>query len=225
MQTALPLLWALVFLFMPSTSSALDEVLVYKTKTTIKRMMSTGTETRVLTGYLVCYRNQDGWHVASLDLFTVLTNKFMESNFFDDAYVGFVSNSLARLTLFPSPDYVVLDSTGKTNAINGDCSFSLSGKVQSLTNRVTHQSILMPRVFSGSTTIDLFDINAPFPDGLPFDVLLSSTTIEKMTATYSQSITEALQRSSDGGADAEAYLEAQREQLLQDGYTTRSRYY
>jgi len=225
MQTALPPLLAFVFLFMPNTSSALDDVLVYKTKTSIKKVMSTGTQTRVLTGYLVCYRTQDGWYVASLDRFSVLTNKFMELNFFDNAYVGWVSNSLVRLTLYPSPDYVVIDSKGNTNVLNGDCSFSLSGKPQSLTNRVTHQSILMPRTFSGSTTADFFDLHAPLPDGLPFDLLLSSTTIEKMTATYSQSITEALQRSTDGAADAEAFLDEQQQQLLLDGYRTQSRYY
>ena len=154
------LLSALLLLFVPNTSSALDEVLVYKTKTTIKKIMSTGTQTRALAGYLVCYRNQDGWHVASLDRFTVLTNKFMELNFFDDAYVGVVSNSLVKLNLFPSPDYLVIDSRGKTNALNGDCSYSLSGKPLSLTNRVTHQSVLMPKTLSGATTADLFDFNA-----------------------------------------------------------------
>jgi hypothetical protein len=46
-----------------------------------------------------------------------------------------------------------------------------------------------------------------------------------MTATYSQSITEALQRSSDGAADAEAFLDEQQQQLLLDGYRTQSRYY
>ena len=225
MQTVLSLLLALVFLFIPSTSSALDEVLVYKTKTTIKKLTSGRAQSRVLTGYLVCYRNQDGWFAVSLDRFTVLTNKFMESNFFDDGYVGFVSNSVVKLNLYPLPDYVVVDAKGKTNALNSDCSFSLSGKPQSLTNRVTHQSVFMPRTLSASTTADFFDTHAPSPDGLPFDILLSSTTIERMTATYSQALTEALQRSTDGGADAEAFLEGQREQLSEEGYTDQSRYY
>lgn len=225
MQIVLPLLLAIVFLFVPSTSFALDEVLVYKTRTTIRKIMSTGTQSRVLTGYLVCYRNQDGWFVLSLDRFTVLTNKFMESNFFDDAYVGFVSNSVVKLNLYPSADYVVVDAKGKTNALNSDCSFSLSGKPQWLTNRVTHQSVFMPRALSGSTTVDFFDIHAPFADGLPFDILLSSTTIEKMTATYSQLLTEALQRSTDGAADVEAFLDEQREQLSEDGYRAQSRYF
>src|SRR6185503_19118048 len=99
MRKVLPLLLALSFLVMPGTSSALDDVLVYKTKTTIKKLMPTGTQSRVLTGYLVCYRNQDGWFVQSLDRFTFLTNKCMESNFFDDAYAGFVSNSVVKLNL------------------------------------------------------------------------------------------------------------------------------
>jgi len=225
MQIVLLLLSALLLLFVPNTSSALDELLVYKTKTTIKKIMSTGTQTRALTGYLVCYRNQDGWHVGSLDRFTVLTNKFMELNFFDDAYVGVVSNSLVKLNLFPSPDYLAIDSRGKTNALNGDCSFSLSGKPLSLTNRVTHQSVLMPKTLSGATTADLFDFNEPSPDGLPFDILFSSSTTEKMTATYSQPLTEALPRSPDVQADAEAFLEEQRQQLEQEGYTPQSRYY
>lgn len=225
MQKVLPLLLALVVLFMPGSSSALDDVIVYKTKTTIKKLTSTGPQSRVLTGYLVCYRNQDGWFVASLDRFTVLTNKFMESNFYDSASLGFVSNSVVKLNLLPAPDYVVVDSKGKTNALSSDCSFSLSGKPLSLTNRVTHQSVFMPRTFSGATTADLYDIDAPFADGLPFDILLSSTTTEKMTATYSQPITEALQRTTDGAADAEAFLDAQRDLLTEDGYTTQSRYY
>jgi len=225
MNKVVPLLLALVFLFLPSTSSALDDVLVYKTKTTIKKIASTGTQSRVLTGYLVCYRNQDGWYVVSLDRFTVLTNKFMETNFFGYVYVGLVSNSVVKLNLFAASEYVVVDAKRKTNALNTDCSFSLSGKPLSLTNRVTHQSVFMPRVFSGSTSADLFDVNAPFVDGLPFDVLLSATTTEKMTATYSQPLTEALQRTADGAADAEAFLDEQREQLSGEGYTAQSRYY
>jgi len=225
MKTVLPLLLGLMFLFVPSTSSAADQVLVYKTRTTIKKMTSARPQSRVLTGYLVCYRNQDGWFFVSLDKFKVLTNKFMESNFFDDGYVGFVSNSVVKLNLYPSPDYLIVDAKGNTNALNTDCSFSLSGKPQSLTNRVTQQSVFMPRTLSGSATADFYDIHASFADGLPFDVLLSSTTIEKMTATYSQLLTEALQRSTDGGADAEAFLDEQRAQLTEDGYTPQSRYY
>jgi hypothetical protein len=225
MQILLPILLSLLFLFMPGTSSALDDVVVYKTKTTIKKTSFSGTQNRVLTGYLVCYRTQDGWFVASLDRFTFLTNKFMESNFFDYAYVGFMSNSVVKLNLFPSTDYAVVDAKGKTNVLSSDCAISLSGKPQILTNRVTQQSVLMPKTFSGATTADFYDLHAPFVDGLPFDVLLSFTTIEKMTATYSQPLTEALQRSDDGAADAEAFLDAQREQLSEDGYTAQSRYY
>jgi hypothetical protein len=224
MHILLPLLVALLFL-VPNPSSALDDVLVYKTKTTIKTVMPTGKQNRVLTGYLVCYRNQDGWFFRSLDRFTVLPNKFMESNFFDDGYTGFVSNTVVKVNLFPAADYVFVDARGKTNALNSDCSFSLSGKPQSLTNRVTHQSVFMPRVLTGTATLDFYDIHAPFADGLPFDVLLSATTTEKMTATYSQPLTEALQRTADGGADAEAFLEAQRQQFSDEGSTPQSRYY